>query len=560
MDYKEVADVYEQLEGTSSGLKKTDLLADFLKKIKQEPEIIYLLEGRVFPDYDKRELGISQKLAVKAISTATGDSQDAVTTEFKKIGDLGKVAENLIKEKKQSSLFSGKLTTSKVINNLRKVAEIEGKGTISKKIGLIADLLHAAKPKEARYIMRTVLGDLKIGVGSGLLRDAIVSACFNPEKENKKEKTEQVQQAYDQAADFALVFEKACKNKLEDISLSPGRPVKVMLFPKAKDIDDAFKRVGKPAAFEFKYDGFRIMINKKGKEIKIFTRRLENVTNQFPDIVEAVKKHVKAKDYILDAEVVGYEPSSKEYKPFQAISQRIKRKYDINKLVKELPVEVNIFDILYCNGKSFINEPFKDRRKKIEKIVKKKKYEVVLAEQIITSSKDKAEAFYKRAIEEGQEGLMVKGLDKPYKPGSRVGYGMKLKPEDKDFDLVITGAEYGTGKRAGWLTSYDVSCRDTKSGNLLEVGKVSTGLKEKREQGLSFTELTDKLKKIIEKEKGRHVEVKPEIVVTVQYQNVQKSPTYSSGYALRFPRIVRERPDRNKSDIATLKEIKKEAE
>ena len=183
-----------------------------------------------------------------------------------------------------------------------------------------------------------------------------------------------------------------------------------------------------------------------------------------------------------------------------------------------------------------------------------------MAKQIKTNDKNKAEEFYKKALEEGQEGLMVKALDKPYKPGSRVGYSVKLKPEDNDFDLIITGAEYGTGKRAGWLTSFDVSCKDTETGELLEVGKVSTGLKEKKEEGLSFVELTKKLKKNIKKEKARHVYVEPKIIVTVQYQNIQKSPTYSSGYALRFPRIKRERPDRGRKDIATLSEIKKEAE
>ncbi|MEM4270866.1 MAG: DNA ligase, partial [Candidatus Pacearchaeota archaeon] len=247
-----------------------------------------------------------------------------------------------------------------------------------------------------------------------------------------------------------------------------------------------------------------------------------------------------------------------KYQPFQNISQRIKRKYEIEKLEKELPIELNIFDIIYYNGKSLIDVPFKERRKILEKIVRQVKRKIVLAEQIITDKKEEAEKFYQKALDEGQEGLMIKNLNAGYKPGARIGYAVKLKPEANDFDLVITGAEYGTGKRAGWLTSYNIACRDDNE-NLLEVGKVSTGLKEKPEEGLSFIEMTKKLKKLIIEEKGRYVKVKPAIVVTVQYQNIQKSPTYTSGYALRFPRIKMLRPDRGIGDIATLKEIEKEA-
>jgi len=560
MEYKQICGVYEALESTTKGLEKTSILADFLGKIKDKPEMIYLLQGKVFADYNKNELGISLQLAIRAIARAYGQKDEDVVRKFKELGDLGKAAESLAKDKKQASLFSSKLSVDKVLQNLKKLPTLEGQGTVDKKISLVVELLNSASPKEARYVIRTVLGDLKVGVGNGILRDAIVEYCFKPKDiAEKKEKVEFVQQAYDKTTDFAEVFEKACKKKLGSISLSPGKPVKVMLFPKAKDIDDAFRIVGKPAAFEFKYDGFRMMINKDEKgEISIFTRRLDNVSKQFPDVVEFVKKNIRGKSFILDTEAVGYEPKEKVYQPFQAMSQRIKRKYDIEKLVKELPIELTVFDVVFYNGQSLINEPFEKRRKVIEKIVKQEKFKITLADQIITEDKKKAEDFFNLALEEGQEGLMAKSLKAPYKPGARVGYAVKLKPEDNDFDLVITGAEWGTGKRAGWLTSFDISCRDREE--LKEVGKVSTGLKEKEEQGLSFKEMTKILKRLIVEEHGRKIKVKPEVVVTVQYQNIQKSPTYSSGWALRFPRIKALRLDRDKSDIATLNEIKKETE
>ena len=570
MDYSKICEIYEALESTSKGLEKTDILASFLGNIKDKPELIYLLQGQLFADYDNRELGISHQLVIRAIGRAAGISDVEVVDEFKKLGDLGKVTESILKKKKtQTALFSEKLSVEKVMDNLRKLPTIEGNGTVDLKVGFIVDLLHSATPKEARYIVRTVLGDLKIGVGSGILRDAIAMYSFKPKNlEDKKTCVKEVQKAYDRATDFAEVFRRACDDSLEKIKLEPGKPMKVMLFPKAKDVEDAFKIVGRPAAFEYKYDGFRVMINKESNgKIKIFTRRLEEVTTQFPEIVEYVENHVKGNSLILDAEAVGFAPvgkaqegyaMTKKYTDFQAISQRIRRKYGIAEMRKSLPIELVVFDIVYYDGNSLIATPFAERRHLIERIVREEKFKIVLAKQIITDDGKVVEKFYEKALNDNQEGLMGKNLKAPYKPGARIGYAVKLKPEDKDFDLVITGAEWGTGKRAGWLTSFDVACRD--GDELLELGKVSTGLKELPEQGLSFVEMTNILEKLLIETKGRRIKVRPKVVIAVQYQNIQKSPTYSSGYALRFPRIIRLREDRGAEDVATIKEVEEEAE
>jgi len=457
-------------------------------------------------------------------------------------------------KKKQGTLFSHTLTTQKVLENLKKLPTLEGKGTIDKKLSLISELLTSASGLEAKYIIRTLLNQLRIGVASGTIRDSISNACFN----KNKDAINAVQNSYDKATDFALVFEKACKGikSLKATTLSPGKPLKVMLAQKAESIEDGFKRVGKPAVFEYKYDGFRMMINKDKKgEIKIFTRRLDNVTTQFPDVVKYVKENVKAKSFILDSEAVGFDPKTKKFMPFQAISQRIKRKYHIEKLIKELPIEVNVFDILYLNGKSLINKPFEKRSKLLRKIIKNRKYHLEAAEQLITSSEKQAEKFYKQALKDNQEGVMIKNLKSEYKPGSRVGHMLKLKPAENELDLVITGAEYGKGKRVGILSSFTLSCLDEKTKEFLEIGKASTGLKEKEELGLSFKELTKKLKPFIIKEHGRNVDIKPKIVVTIVFQNIQRSPTYKSGFALRFPRINRIRPDKHSEDANTLKEV-----
>jgi DNA ligase-1 len=445
------------------------------------------------------------------------------------------------------------------LENLRKLPEIEGTGTVDLKIGYIVDLLHSATAKEAKYVVRTVLGDLKIGVGVGILRDAIAVHCFEPEDlEDKKACVSAVQEAYDKATDFKEVFERACVDELEKIKLLPGKPLKVMLFPKAKDVEDAFRIVGRPAAFEYKYDGFRVMVNKGDNgEVKIFTRALENVTKQFPEIVEYVESHVSGDNFILDCEAVGFDAKTNEYTDFQAISQRIRRKYGISEMRKELPIELVVFDVVFLDNESLIDVGSEKRWEVLKRIVRVDDKKIVLAKRIVTSENEEVEKFYSEAMDNNQEGLMGKRLDAPYKPGARIGHAVKLKPEDKDFDLVITGAEWGTGKRAGWLTSYDISCRD-EEGKLLEVGRVSTGLKELKSEGLSFGEMTDMLEEIVLKVEGRHVEVKPEVVVSVRFQNVQRSPTNSSGFALRFPRISRLRVDRGAEDIATVEEIEKE--
>jgi len=333
-----------------------------------------------------------------------------------------------------------------------------------------------------------------------------------------------------------------------------------MLAQKVATIKEGFEKVGKPCAIEYKYDGFRLLIHKKGEDISLFTRRLENVTKQFPEVVDYIKKYAKGNSFILDSEAIGFDRKTKEYKPFQSISQRIRRKYNIEKLQKELPVEINVFDIIYYNGKSQLNEPFEKRTALIKKIIKNHPYKIIHSKQIITGNEKRAKEFYKKALENNQEGVMMKSLEAFYQPGSRVGHMLKIKPEEKDFDLVIVGAEYGTGKRSGWLSSFILACKDKNK--FLEIGKVGTGIKEKKASpdilGVTFEELTKKLNPLITEEKGKSVKIKPKIVVSVTYQEIQKSPNYESGFALRFPRFTALRPDKPLSEITTIKEVEED--
>ncbi len=558
MRYLKLAELYESLSATTKRLEKIKILSDFLREVNEsDRDVFYLLLGNIYPEYDEKKIGISSQLAIKAISKSTGTEKEKIVKEWKSLGDLGKVAEKLTRHKKQTTLHSHILTTEKVLENLRKLPRLEGKGTVDKKISLIIELLTSASPIEALYLVRTLIGDLRIGIKESTIREALSSAFFKGNKEQSKK----IQDAIDKSNDLAAVFDIAKRGKteeLEKVRLEIGKPIKVMLAQKAKTIKDGFEAVGKPCAIEYKYDGFRLVIHKKGNEIKLFTRRLENVTKQFPEVVNYVKKYVKGNSVILDSEAVGFDKKTKAYKPFQSISQRIKRKYDIEKIQEELPVEINVFDILYYNGKSLLNEPFRKRTELIKKIITSHPLKIIHSKQIITGDEKRAEEFYKHALKDNQEGVMMKNLDSVYNPGSRVGHMLKVKPEERDFDLVITGGEYGKGKRSGWLSSFILSCRDKDK--FLEIGKVGTGIKEKKEEGVSFDELTKKLTPLITEEKGKNVKIKPKIIVAVTYQEIQKSPTYSSGFALRFPRFTALRPDRSPSDITTLKEVEKDFE
>ncbi|HLC50194.1 MAG TPA: ATP-dependent DNA ligase [Candidatus Nanoarchaeia archaeon] len=577
MEYSKLVDIYESLNKTTKRLEKVHIISEFLKDIDVDSmeHAILLLEGRVFPTYDQREIGIASRSMLKAMNLATGIDVEQIEKEWKALGDLGIVAERIVKGKKQFTLHSSTLTVKKVFENVRKLAELEGQGTVDRKTQLIAELLTSAKPIEAKYIVKTILSEMRIGVGEGSMRDAITWAFFGKdtgvkytregndiEVENREvynKYLDAVQHAYDMTNEFYEVAKAAKLNGLNGLAsmcMKTGIPIKVMLSLKTDTIEEGFETVGKPAALEFKYDGFRIQAHKDESGIKLFTRRLENVTSQFPDVVEAVKKNVDGKSFIIDSEAVGYNKKTGKNMPFQNISQRIKRKYDIEKMANDFPVELNVFDIISYNGQSMISDPFEKRRKLLEKIVKQEPKKIMLSKILITENEKDVEKFFKQAVEAGNEGLMFKSLSAPYKPGARVGHMVKFKSVMETLDLVITGADWGEGKRSNWLSSYAVSCIN-ENGDFVELGRVSTGLKEKEEEGLSFLEMTRILTPLITKEQGKTVSVKPKIVIEIAYEEIQKSPSYTSGYALRFPRVIKIREDKGADEVSTLDYVEK---
>lgn len=538
MRYSELCSVYGRIEGTTKKLEKTGIIAGFLPNVPSTEleAVVLLLQGRVFPAWSEEETGVASKLAVKAISKATGIDESKIIKKVKETGDYGLAAEHFSKEKKQQKLFTKPLEISEVHGKLQKLSLVTGAGSVSKKLSLISELLGNSQPAEARYLTRTILGELRIGVAEGLVRDAISKAYNIP--------AEAIEKAYDIANDFGRVA-KIAKEKgaagLEKIEMETGKPLKVMLAQKVNNVQEAIEALGK-CAFEYKYDGARMQIHKQGKNVRIFTRRLDEVTKQFPDIVESVRKNISTEACIIEGEAIATDPKTGKPLPFQNLSRRIKRKYDIEKVLKEIPCRLNLFDINFLNGKNMLSTPFAERRKTLEKIVKESG-SIVLAKQLITDDPDEAERFYQEALELKQEGLMAKKLEAGYKPGSRVGYMLKIKPTMETLDLVIVGAEWGEGRRAKWLASFLLACRDTETGEFPPIGRMGTGLSDEL-----FTEMTETLKPLILNETGKEVSIHPKIVVEVAYEEIQKSPTYGSGYALRFPRLVRVREDRGPDD------------
>jgi len=539
MKFKQIVDVYEKLEKTPARLEKTDIVAKLLEETPDDliSIVIQLLLGETFPKWMDKKIGIGSQLLIKSVANVTGIKESVINDWVREEGDVGKAAGKAVTNKKQASFFSEELSVEEIYHTLNRIVEFEGTRSQEKKLAYLAKLFVAANEKEAVYLSRIILEKMRTGVGEGVIRDSIAKIYSVPSKS--------IDDAYFLVNNWGVVAKAAKDKNLEKLGIEPFTPIKVMLAQKVRNLEEGFSTVGKPCALEYKYDGFRMQVHKVGNKVKIFTRRLDNVTEQFPFIMEAVKKNVEG-DCIIEGETVGIK--GEKYLPFQQISRRIKRKYNIEEMAKKIPVVLHLFDILYKNGKTLLNTPFEKRRKVLEDIVKEDE-KLVLAKQIIADSEEEGNAFYKEALDKGNEGIMMKNLNAPYQPGSRVGYMIKLKPVLETLDLVIIGAEWGEGRRAHWLATFLLACKD-EEGNFVPIGKVGTGITDEM-----FQNFTDVLKESIISQKGKEVVLKPELVVEIAYEEIQRSPKYESGFALRFPRVIRIREDKGPDDIDTIERV-----
>jgi len=545
--YSEMVEVYEELDSTTKRLEKTSILAKFFNEIGNAdsellPVVTLLSLGRVFPTWSEEELGIGSKLLMKAIALVVGVKPEDVEDKQRDAGDIGSAAQELFVKKKQATLFSRKLTIEKVQSNLMKIATVSGNRAQSKKLEILRELLSSASPTEAKYITRTVIEELRVGVGEGTIRDALAQA-FDVDKAV-------VERAHMLTNDLGLVAEVSKEEGIEGLqklSLNPGKPVKPMLAQLSPGIEASITEMGW-AYCETKYDGIRVQIHRLGDDVNIFTRRLENISNAVPEIIEYVKKDLPPKNFIVEGEII----VTRDGKPisFQYILQRVRRKYDIERMRNEVPLKLYLFDVLYYE-EPLIDAPFEKRREVLESIVNITPEKIELSEQVkvTTESVKDAQDLFNNSIKGGHEGIMIKDPTAPYIPGIRGKKMLKFKAEPETLDLVVVGGTYGKGKRAHFIGSYLLAARD-ENNELKTLAHAATGLDDKTLQELS--ELSEPL---ITNKVGRQVHIAPHIILEIAYSEIVKSPEYESGYSLRFPVVKRIRDDLSLDDIDTVDRI-----
>ena len=548
MKYDKLVELYEVLDSTTKRLEKTSLIADFLSMVGEEdPNILSIVTlltlGRIFPTWSEEELGLGSKLLMKAIALVVGVKPGEVEDQMRDSGDIGLAAQELFSRKVQSTLFRRNLTIEKVHQNLVKIADITGGRSQYKKLEILRELLSSASPLEAKYITRTVIEELRVGVGEGTMKDA-VSRAFKVPKET-------VERANMLTNDLGLVAEVAKEQGtegLQKLTLEPGKPVKPMLAQLSPNYITSIQEMGW-AFCETKYDGIRVQIHREGDEINIFTRRLENISPALPEIIEYIKKAIKPSDFIVEGEII----VTQDGKPisFQYILQRVRRKYEIEKMREKIPLTIYLFDVLYYN-QPVLDEPFKDRRELLEKIVQiiPRKLELSTQVKVTPENPEKAENLFNESIDEGHEGIMIKDPYAPYIPGIRGKKMLKWKATPETLDLVVVGGTYGTGKRAHLIGSFLLALRDVDN-KLKNLAHVATGLDDKTLQELS--EISEPL---IIRKIGRQVEMVPSIIMEIAFSEIVKSPEYESGYSLRFPVVKRIRNDLSIEDIDTVDRVK----
>jgi len=541
--FETFAEVCKKLTGISSSLEMTSVVASFLKEVDDdELEIATrFIMGSVFPVWSEKELGIGTSLLYTAIAKTSSLPVRRIEEFVRETGDVGTAAEKAIANRKgHFDFFSEEqLSIRDVFSRFQKIAGLAGKGSQDAKIKNLQYLFGASKPVETVYLARLAIEELRIGVGEGIVRNAVAEAFNVP--------VELVERGYMLVNDFGLVAytsKKEGESGILNLSVITGRPLKLMLAQVGGGLNETLAEMGY-VAVEWKFDGARVQIHKDGNKVIIYSRRLENVTSSLPDIVKSVRTHVIANTAILDGEAVAF---GKDNRPmaFQEILRRFRRKYDVTATALEIPLSLYLFDILYLNGESLIDTELFERRKKLEEICDKS----IVAEQTITDSAANIELIYKMALAAGHEGLMLKNPQSLYTPGKRGKNWLKLKPIMDTLDLVVVGGEWGEGRRTSFIGSYLMACRDPDTNRLLTIGRVATGITDEK-----LVELTDIFKDIVILENGIHVEFEPKIVFEVAFEEIQKSQNYDSGYALRFPRLINMRSDKSVEDADTIEKV-----
>ncbi|PIZ51257.1 DNA ligase [Candidatus Woesearchaeota archaeon CG_4_10_14_0_2_um_filter_33_13] len=567
MDFEKLVQVYEELEKTASGNKIREVLAEFFKQVpKDDVQIVaYLTLGKIASDYEDVVLGMAEKSVLKAITVASGQESSKVNKLMQKSGDVGLTAEEVMKNKPRTLVPLGKLTIHELFEKLHKMASSSGAGSQDLKTNLLAGLLQKSSATGAKYITRIALGTLRMGVGDMTVLDALAIA-YTGDKSNK----DVLEQAYNICPDIGIIAETLAKkglNEVKKVDVYVGRPIKMMLGQRVKSLEEAQKKIPGEVTVEAKYDGERIQAHKNNKgKVTLFSRRLDNITKQFPDLVKHLEKAIQEKDYIVEGEIIAVDKKGVP-QPFQVLMQR-RRKNDIEAYIEKIPINFKVFDLLYLNGKSWMDQPYFKRSKELGKMIKKDS-EVMLTERILTDNVEEINVFFHKMLNKGYEGIFIKSRaeDSVYQAGVRGWNWIKWKKEYvkemvDTFDLVIVGAFYGKGRRSGNYGALLCATYNKKQDQFETFCKLGTGLTDE-----TLEELPKMLKKYTldkkpvrlnaKKEMEADVWFEPAIVVEVFGAEITKSPfhTCASGLALRFPRFIRFRDDKDAEQATTSKEI-----
>jgi DNA ligase-1 len=531
-----LAETLERVRGTSSKKEKVELLSAYLKKLEPEDSEVAarVASGRASERGSKDEAQVGYSMLLDVLREVTGVTREGVSRIYLRHGDLGEVAEEVLVEKREQPLFNEPLKLADLEEAFGKLRSLKGKGSASARRGVVKSLLLRASPLEGKYVVKVMTGEMRTGLVSGLLEEAIAAAFGLSKAESAR--------AHMILGDIGVLAREAAQGDVRGVKIQPFRPVNFMLAEPLATAGEIAGHFGKPVYAEYKYDGVRAQAHRFRGALRVYSRRLEDITSSFPEVVEALER---AKgEFVLDGEIVPF--ADGRPLPFQLLQRRLRRMERFEEAAKKAPVIYFAFDLLFRDGKETLDLPLSERRELLRRLVEGTP--VLLAESTNVASEEEIQTAFRRSRTLGYEGLVVKDPDSVYAMGKRGSGWVKLKEELDTLDVVIVAAEFGHGKRAGVISDYTFAVRDGDS--LKTIGKAYSGLTD-----AEIEEMTRRLKEITVRDFGYRRQVKPEIVVEVAFDSVQKSDRHDGGYALRFPRIKRIRTDKSLADIDTLERV-----
>jgi len=571
MEFSIISEMFEMMEKTTKRIELTNILVELLKKTPKKiiPNVVYLLQGIIRPNFEGVELGIAEKLAIRAISKSAGLPIKKIEDDYRECGDLGLTASNILKIKTQTTFTAEKITVERVYETLFKIAKLEGKGSQDLKMKYISSLLNDATPLEAKFVLKILLGTLRLGIAENTVMDALAIA-FTGKKENR----EQIENAYNVSSDLGKVSLIVATDGIDEIKkfkISLFSPIRPMLADRVQSEKDVIKKMPEQFAAEYKLDGERVQIHMQSDKIILFSRRLENITQYYPDIVERIGKSLNVNEGVFEAEIVPINENTGEFLPFQELMHR-RRKYKLNEAVAQYPITVNFFDVLYYDKKDCLNLEYSERRKILEQVVHEDNFSK-LVPMLFVKNENEIEEFLENSINAGCEGLMLKTPNAPYRAGTRGSNWLKLKREYRNelgdsVDLIVIGAYFGRGRRTGLYGTLLLATYNPEKDNFPSICKVGTGFTDESLDQLYqilSNKVTLKKNPRIVSEMEADVWFEPELVLEIVASEITLSPIHktgldlirkSSGFALRFPKFTGKiRYEKAVEDASTVEEV-----